>query len=295
MDIVFTTQTSATLFIMLSYRHSFHAGNFADVLKHIILIQSLESLGKKDKPFCCIDTHAGPGKYELDGDYALKNREFENGISKLWQRTDLPDCVAHYVSLIKRFNSTDNLNRYPGSPLITKQLLRDKDRLCVFELHSTEIKLLTAIANKDKRIKVVHADGLTGCLNLLPPFERRGLVLIDPSYEIKTDYQQVVESLVAMYKRFATGTFALWYPVIDRSRNQKLELAIKASGIKNVQLFELGLRKDSEEHGMTATGMIMINPPWTLMAEMKQVLPYLTEVLGHNGEGFYRIQTLVEE
>ena len=280
---------------MLSYRHSFHAGNFADVLKHIILIECLEYLRKKDKPFCCIDTHAGPGKYELDGDYALKNKEFENGISKLWQRTDLPEGVDHYVSLIKRFNSPDKLSRYPGSPLITKQLLRDKDRLCLFELHTTEIKLLTALANKDKRISVVHADGLTSGLTLLPPFERRGLVLIDPSYEIKTDYQQVVESLVAMHKRFATGTFALWYPVIERSRNQKLELAIKASGINNIQLFELGIRADSNEHGMTATGMIVINPPWTLAAEMKQVLPYLSEVLAHNGEGFYRIQTLAEE
>jgi 23S rRNA (adenine2030-N6)-methyltransferase len=280
---------------MLSYRHSFHAGNFADVLKHIILIQTLEYLSTKNKPFCCIDTHAGPGKYELDGDYALKNREFDNGIAKLWQRTDLPDCVAHYVSLIKRFNNPDKLTRYPGSPLITKQLLRDKDRLCLFELHSTEIKLLNALALKDKRISVAHADGLTSCLNLLPPFERRGLVFIDPSYEIKTDYQQVVAGLIAMYKRFASGTFVLWYPVIDRTRNQKMELALKASGIKNMQLFELGLRHDSNEHGMTATGMIIINPPWTLLAEMTQVLPYLADILGHNGEGFYRIQTLAEE
>jgi len=280
---------------MLSYRHSFHAGNFADVLKHIVLIQCLESLSKKDKPFCCIDTHSGPGKYELDGDYALKNKEFDNGITKLWQRTDLPEAVAQYVSLIKRFNSTDKLTRYPGSPLITKQLLRDKDRLCLFELHTTEIKLLSAEANKDKRISVFHADGLTGGSKLLPPAERRGLVLIDPSYEMKTDYQQVVESLIAMHKRFATGTYALWYPVIERRRNQKLELAIKASGIKNVQLFELGIRADSDEHGMTASGMIVINPPWTLAAEMKQVLPWLADVLGNNGEGFYRIQTLVAE
>jgi len=280
---------------MLSYRHSFHAGNFADVLKHIILIQNLEYLTKKDKPFCCIDTHAGPGKYELDGEYALKTREFDNGIAKLWQRNDLPECVARYVSLIKRFNSPDKLTRYPGSPLITKQLLRDKDRLCLFELHNTEIKLLTAEANKDKRINVFHADGLTSCLKLLPPTERRGLVLIDPSYEIKSDYQQVVETLVAMHKRFATGTYALWYPVIDRSRNQKLERAIKACGINNVQLFELGIRADSNEHGMTASGMIVINPPWTLAAEMKQVLPWLAEVLGNNNEGFYRIETLVSE
>lgn len=280
---------------MLSYRHSFHAGNFADVLKHIVLIQSLDYLTQKDKPLCCIDTHAGPGKYELDGDYALKNREFDTGIAKLWQRSDLPECVARYVSLVKRFNSTDKLTRYPGSPLLVKQLLRDKDRLCLFELHSTEIKLLTAEAHKDKRIQVVHADGLSSAVKLLPPPERRGLVLIDPSYEIKDDYQQVVETLAAMHKRFATGTYALWYPVIERRRNQKLERAIGASGINNVQLFELGIRADSSEHGMTASGMIVVNPPWTLVAEMKQVLPWLAEVLGNKGEGFYRIQTLAGE
>ncbi|MDP3878571.1 MAG: 23S rRNA (adenine(2030)-N(6))-methyltransferase RlmJ [Methylobacter sp.] len=280
---------------MLSYRHSFHAGNFADVLKHIVLIQSLDYLTQKDKPLCCIDTHAGPGKYELDGDYALKNREFDNGIAKLWQRSDLPECVARYVSLVKRFNSTDKLTRYPGSPLLVKQLLRDKDRLCLFELHSTEIKLLTAEAHKDKRIQVVHADGLSSAVKLLPPPERRGLVLIDPSYEIKDDYPQVVETLAAMHKRFATGTYALWYPVIERRRNQKLERAIGASGINNVQLFELGIRADSSEHGMTASGMIVVNPPWTLVAEMKQVLPWLAEVLGNKGEGFYRIQTLAGE
>ncbi len=280
---------------MLSYRHSFHAGNFADVLKHIVLIQNLEYLRKKDKPFCCIDTHAGPGRYELDGEYALKNREFDTGITKLWNRNDLPELVAHYVSLIKRFNSTGKLTRYPGSPLITKQLLREKDRLCLFELHSTEIKQLTAAADKDKRINVVHADGLKASLKLLPPFERRGLVLIDPSYEIKSDYQQVVETLIAMHKRFATGTYALWYPVIERSRNQKLERAIQATGIKNIQLFELGIHADSHEHGMTASGMIVINPPWTLADEMKQVLPWLADVLGNNGQGFYRIQTLAAE
>ncbi len=152
---------------MLSYRHSFHAGNFADVLKHIILIQSLEYLRKKDKPFCCIDTHAGPGKYELDGDYALKNREFDNGIGKLWQRDDLPECVARYVGLIKRFNSPGKLTRYPGSPLITKQLLRDKDRLCLFELHNTEIKLLNAVADKDKRITRISCRWLKKLLEIV--------------------------------------------------------------------------------------------------------------------------------
>ncbi|OYV18326.1 MAG: DNA (exogenous) processing protein [Methylococcaceae bacterium NSP1-1] len=280
---------------MLSYRHSFHAGNFADVLKHIILIKILEHLKKKDKPFCCIDTHAGPGEYALDEGYALKNREFENGIGKLWQRDDLPDSVANYVNFIKKFNNTDELSRYPGSPLIIKQFLRNKDRLFLYELHSTEIELLSAAVNRDRRIKVFHADGLKNVLGLLPPNEHRGMILIDPSYEIKSDYNLVIETLIQMHKRFATGTYALWYPVVERSRNKHLEKAIKNSGIKNVQLFELGIKTDTHEHGMTASGMIVVNPPWTLAADIQQILPWLADVLGIDGAGLYRIETLVGE
>lgn len=280
---------------MLSYRHSFHAGNFADVLKHIILIQLLEYFGKKDKPFCCIDTHAGAGDYALDSGYALKNREFENGIGKLWQRDDLPDAVASYVQLIKRANSNGNMTHYLGSPLITQQLLRNQDRLCLYELHSTDVDLLTTAIGRDKRVKVCYADGLKSALGLLPPQERRGLVLIDPSYELKTDYIDVPKALCAMHKRFATGTYALWYPVVERRRNQALERALQTSGIKNVQLFELGIAADSDEHGMTASGLIIINPPWTLTAQMQTVLPWLVNVLSNNNAGSYRIQTLVEE
>jgi 23S rRNA (adenine2030-N6)-methyltransferase len=280
---------------MLSYRHSFHAGNFADVLKHIILIKILEHLGKKDKPFCCIDTHAGPGEYALDEGYALKNREFENGIGKLWQRDDLPDSLANYVNFIKKFNNTDELIRYPGSPLIIKQFLRNNDRLFLYELHSTEIELLNLAVTRDRRVKVFHADGLKNVLGLLPPNEHRGMILIDPSYEIKSDYNLVIETLIQMHKRFATGIYALWYPVVERSRNKQLEKAIKNSGIKNVQLFELGIKTDTHEHGMTASGMIVVNPPWTLAADMQQILPWLADVLGIDGAGLYRIETLVGE
>ena len=280
---------------MLSYRHSFHAGNFADVLKHIILIKILEHLSKKDKPFCCIDTHAGPGEYALDEGYALKNREFENGIGKLWQRDDLPDSLANYVNFIKKFNNTDELIRYPGSPLIIKQFLRNNDRLFLYELHSTEIELLNLAVTRDRRVKLFHADGLKNVLGLLPPNEHRGMILIDPSYEIKSDYNLVIETLIQMHKRFATGTYALWYPVVERTRNKRLEKAIKASGIKNVQLFELGIKTDTHELGMTASGMIVVNPPWTLASEMQQLLPWLADVLGIEGAGLFRIETLSGE
>ena len=206
----------------------------------------------------------------------------------------MPDTVAHYVKLIQQANPDKSLTRYLGSPLIIQQLLRNKDRLFLYELHNTEVALLTAVIGKDKRVKVFHADGLKNALGLLPPQERRGLVLIDPSYELKTDYIDVPNALIAMHQRFSTGTYALWYPVVDRRRNQVLERAIQTSGIKNVQLFELGIAPDSSEHGMTASGLIIVNPPWTLMSEMQTILPWLVDILG-NGTGFYRIQTLVEE
>lgn len=280
---------------MLSYRHAFHAGNFADVLKHLILIRILEYLKKKDKPFCCVDTHAGPGAYALDSDYALKNREFDNGIGTLWQRHDLPDGVAAYVDLIRGFNGQEPLRRYPGSPLIAQQLLRDADRLFLYELHSTEIALLTETVSKDRRIKVFHDDGLKNAIGLLPPAGRRSLVLIDPPYEMKSDYQTVVDTLVKMHKRFATGIFALWYPVVERRRNDALERALQNSGIRNIQLFELGIQADTREHGMTASGMIVINPPWTLKPDMERVLPWLADVLGENGAGFFRTRELAGE
>jgi 23S rRNA (adenine2030-N6)-methyltransferase len=280
---------------MLSYRHSFHAGNFADVLKHTVLIKILEHLVIKEKPFCCIDTHAGPGDYQLGSDYALKNKEFENGIGRLWQCSNLSEPIAAYINIVKRFNSTEQLTHYPGSPLIIQPFLRTHDRLLLHELHSTEIQLLTTAVKKDRRIKVFHEDGLKHSLGLLPPKEHRGLILIDPSYEIKNDYQLVIESLIQMVKRFAIGTYALWYPVVDRKRNKHLEQAIKNSGLRNVQLFELGITTDTEEHGMTASGMIVINPPWTLANDMQQTLPWLADKLGIEGLGHYRIEILVNE
>ena len=281
---------------MLSYRHAFHAGNFADVLKHIVLIQLIDYLKKKDQGFCCIDTHAGAGDYRLDSSYALKNSEFSSGIAQLWQANDLPAAIAQYVHLINQANSTGSMTRYLGSPLIMQALLRPQDRLFLYELHNTEVDLLRSAIGKDKQVKIFHADGLKNALGLLPPQERRGLIFIDPSYELKTDYTEVPTTLIAMHKRFATGTYALWYPVVDRNRNQAMEKMLQNSGIKNILLIELAISEDNNEHGMTASGLIIVNPPWTLKAQMQTVLPCLVEALnGTNGTGFYRLQTLVEE
>lgn len=280
---------------MLSYRHAFHAGNFADVLKHLVLIQIIDHLKKKDKPFCYIETHAGPGIYELDSAYALKNREFETGIGRLWLRDDLPIPIAHYLEIVRVFNSTNSLLRYPGSPLIAQYLLRKQDRMFCFELHPTDALQLIAMFDKDRRVKAAHADGLKGCLGLMPPSQHRGLVLIDPSYEVKSDYDAVVETLIKMYKRFSSGTYALWYPVVDRSRIRHLERLLILSGIKDMQLYELAVAADNRQAGMTACGMVVINPPWTLKGVVADCLPWLCNVLQWNHQGSYRIKTLTEE
>ena len=280
---------------MLSYRHSFHAGNFADVLKHLVLINILGHLNKKPKPWCGIDTHAGPGDTILTSSYALKNREFDNGIGKLWQRHDLPAALAQYVESVRQLNADGELHRYPGSPLLFQQFLRESDRLFLYELHPSEIPLLSANVAGDRRIKAIHGDGLAAAVGLLPPKEHRGVVLIDPAYEVKDDYRRVVEVLLKYYQRFATGTFALWYPVVDRKRNQHLELALQNTALKNVHLYELGIQPDSVGHGMTASGMIVVNPPWTLAADMHSCLPYLADVLGIDGNGSYRISQLLAE
>jgi 23S rRNA (adenine2030-N6)-methyltransferase len=280
---------------MLSYRHAFHAGNFADVLKHLVLVRILDHLVQKDKPFCCIDTHAGPGTYALNGEYAQKNKEFESGIAKLWDRNDLPSVVAEYVDTVKQLNPPGRLMRYPGSPWLMQHWLRAQDRLFLCELHPTEVETLQGFASKDNRIKFIFGDGFQECIGLLPPRERRGLILLDPSYEIKSDYPQVIDTLVSGYRRFATGIYALWYPVIDRARMQQFERMIQKSGIKRIHLFELGIRPDTTERGMTASGMIVVNPPWTLATEMQQALPYLAQALGENGAGHYRCQELAGE
>ncbi len=283
-----------TALAMLSYRHAFHAGNFADVLKHLVLIQILDYLVLKEKAICFIDTHAGAGGYALNSGYAQQNLEFENGVGQLWQRHDLPEAVSRYLDVIKAINRSATLQYYPGSPLIIKHLMRPQDRLALFEWHPTELEALVKKFSKDPRIHIYPEDGLNQSIPLLPPIERRGLVLIDPAYEIKTDYQTVVSTLVSMYRRFATGTYALWYPVIERQRNQKLERQLRASGIKNILLFEWALCADHTKPGMTGCGMAVINPPWTLTATLQQTLPWLVNTVSDR-DGYYRIDPLVSQ
>ncbi|MCE2570269.1 23S rRNA (adenine(2030)-N(6))-methyltransferase RlmJ [Motilimonas eburnea] len=280
---------------MLSYRHSYHAGNFADVLKHLVAVRIFRHLNAKPKPYLYLDTHSGPGGYALNSEHAQKTQEYLTGIAKLWQQADLPEPIQDYVDLIKDFNEGGELNHYPGSPSIAKALLSEFDRLNLFELHSTEIELLKQSFPRQRRVQVEHGDGFRGLIAKMPPKERRGFVLIDPPYEIKSDYDKVVDAVKAAHKRFATGVYAIWYPVVERYRIRHMEQALIDSGIRNIQLFELGIKADTKERGMTSSGMIVINPPWKLKAEMDACLPLLSELLGENNQGFYRSEQLVAE
>lgn len=284
---------------MLSYQHGFHAGNEADVLKHVVLVACLEYMTQKPKPLLYVDTHAGAGGYALDSAQSQKTAEYRRGIARLWSLgDDLPEGLQSYLDVVRAFNqfagSQEALAFYPGSPWIAQALLREGDRLQLFELHPKEAALLQQGLVKKRGLSVFQQDGFQGLIAALPPKERRGLVLMDPPYEIKTDYEQVVSRLIQAHKRFAGGTYLLWYPVVERARIDQLEKALKNSGIRAIDLYELAIAPDTSARGMTASGMIVINPPWILKNQMNTLLPWLCQHLAE-GQGFYRIETLVEE
>lgn len=278
---------------MLSYRHSFHAGNFADVLKHIVLVEILEHLTAKEKAFEYIDSHAGAGLFDLSHGHAEKLGEYRNGIGRLWGE-DWKE-LRSYFGIIRACNASSSLIYYPGSPLIATQFLRPRDKAWLFELHPTDFRRLEKNTGDFRNVRVSCLDGHQGLLGVLPPASRRGLVLIDPAYEIKTEYEQVFATVKKAHRKFSTGVFAIWYPVVDRSRVKELELSLTGSGIRDIQRFELGLAPDSDDRGMTASGMIVINPPWKLFEKMSGLLPRLADVMGENGPGCYKCDTLVPE
>ena len=278
---------------MLSYRHSFHAGNPADVVKHLVLAQTLAHLAKKDKPFDYIDTHSGAGLFALDNQDMQKTKEFADGIAKLWDYQGDCEATSDYVELIKTFNK-EQLAFYPGSPKVAEHFLRRQDKGWFFELHPQDLALLEKNTQHKKSLRVQGSDGFKGLLGLVPPQSRRACVLMDPPFEIKSDYDKAVDTLVKAHRRFATGTYLLWYPVVERERIERLESRLIDSGIKNIQLFELATTADTDTHGMTASGIIAINPPYTLKAMMDKALPELVDILSDD-TGFYRSEQLVEE
>ncbi len=276
---------------MLSYRHAFHAGNHADVLKHLILVQLARHLAQKDKPFWYIDTHAGAGAYALDEGYATKLAEYRDGIGRLWQRPDLPPALADYVALVRSLNDDGRLRVYPGSPWLARQTLRTQDRLRLFELHSTDSELLAKnFSDLRDRVQVIAGDGFAGLRALLPPPPRRALVLIDPSYEIGSDYGGVVGALEEALHRFPTGTYVLWYPLLARPESRQLAGKLKRLPTAKWLHTTLSVRAVSGP-GMHGSGMFLINPPWTLAASLRETLPWLVDVLAQDAGAGYAVET----
>ncbi|HSH90204.1 MAG TPA: 23S rRNA (adenine(2030)-N(6))-methyltransferase RlmJ [Ramlibacter sp.] len=292
---------------MFSYRHAFHAGNHADVLKHTMLIAILRHLLQKDTALTVVDTHAGAGLYRLDGDYAGTSGEAADGVSKLFASLapakgsqpaikDIAPVIKDYMEIVASFNAGGQLKVYPGSPFIIQGLLREeaRDKLKLFELHPTDSKALAAnIAQlkAGRQVAAARQDGFEGLKAFLPPPSRRGLVLIDPSYEIKSDYQKVSACIQDSLKRFATGTYVVWYPIIPRPEAHELPRRLKTLSNQAGKPWlhaTLAIGQDEGRqtpgepergHGLTASGMFVVNPPHSLKPSMQLALPQILQVL----------------
>jgi 23S rRNA (adenine2030-N6)-methyltransferase len=279
---------------MLSYRHGFHAGNFADVLKHSLLTLSINALKQKDKPFVYVDTHAGAGKYSLKSDFSQKTGEYQQGIGRIWVAEQAPEELKDYLAAVRAENTGRQLVRYPGSPQLVRRLVRPQDRLQLSELHGSDYEILRQLYAGDKQVAVAKEDGLAMLIKKLPPIQRRGLILIDPSYEVKSDYNKMAETLQNAYQHFANGIYALWYPVIERAMTERLLQRIVDTGIASQLRIEHCVAKDGAVRGMTGSGILFINPPWQLESQAAALLPWLNRVLTDD-QGHWKIQWQVPE
>jgi 23S rRNA (adenine2030-N6)-methyltransferase len=307
---------------MFSYRHAFHAGNHADVLKHTVLIAVLRHLTQKDAALTVLDSHAGAGLYRLDGDYAETSGEAADGIVRLVHQgkpnvptseaarkimaDGLAPALQDYVDMVASFNSKDALRVYPGSPFIIQRLLGGRDKLKLFELHPTDAKSLSAnIAQLEagRQVAVLREDGFEGYKKFLPPPARRALLLCDPSYEIKSDYARVATMIADALKRFPTGTYAVWYPIIPRPEAHELPRKIKTLAIKagkswlnatlTVKSSKLTTTEtgDTKRPGLPASGMFVINPPHTLKALLQAALPQMAVVLAQDRNAAFTLES----
>ncbi len=297
---------------MLSYRHGFHVGNHADVLKHLTLVACLRAMARKETPYLYADTHAGAGAYALEEGYAAQNREWAQGVARLAPASpidatgplaastrsdepeaagDAPEAVLDYLSVLRSLGYGDG--RYPGSPAIAAALSRPGDRLALFELHPADHEALSALTAPDRRASVAKADGFSGLKGLLPPASRRGLVVIDPSYELASDYDKVVDALADALRRFATGCYLVWYPLLERPEAKALPGRLRllaspdgkaAKGLAASALdARLRVRAGAPgERGMAGSGVLALNPPWTLRPALESALPWLAARLGQD-------------
>jgi 23S rRNA (adenine2030-N6)-methyltransferase len=278
---------------MLAYRHAFHAGNHADVLKHITLTLVLRYMNLKDKPYRLIDTHAGAGGYSLEGQYAQKKGEYLQGVARLWDRdpAELPEAVADYMSLVREFNPEGQLEQYPGSPAFAKMLLRAQDQLRLYELHPTDHRILEAFLGSVKGAEVKDTNGFDGLKSQVPPSSRRAVVLMDPSYEGHGDYSKVIASLREAITRFPEGVYMVWYPQVSKLEAAQLPRRLEGLAPKGWLHARLTVQQpDSQGFGLAGSGMFILNPPYTLHDQLLAVLPYLTEVLAQYGGANYLLE-----
>ncbi|ENM5843064.1 23S rRNA (adenine(2030)-N(6))-methyltransferase RlmJ [Vibrio mimicus] len=279
---------------MLSYRHSFHAGNHADVLKHIVQSLILNSLQQKEKPFVYHDTHSGVGRYDLTHEWSEKTGEYKQGIARVWQQDNIPAELDSYLDAIRQLNQGETLRYYPGSPRVAHAHLREQDRMVLTELHPSDYPLLEQEFHRDRQVSIYKEDGFARLKASLPPQERRGLVLIDPPYELAKEYRDVVQAIAQSYKRWATGIYAIWYPVVNRCDIDDMLEGLQGLGIRKILQIELGVSPDTNERGMTASGMIVVNPPWTLESQMQTILPFLKQAIAP-ATGHYNVEWVVPE
>ncbi len=275
---------------MLSYLHGFHAGNHADVLKHTVQSLLLNKLKAKDKPFVYIDTHAGAGLYDLAGAEALKNSEFKGGIRKLLQAQERFPGLDDYYRIAQAHG-----NHYPGSPALAADLLRGEDRLILMELHNREVRELRKNLGDDSRIAIHQRDGFEGLMALVPPRPARGLVLMDPSYEVVEDYEKALEALNTAAARWPTGIYMLWYPVLSRQRDQSrlMRHRLKSSDFQNLLLAELRVREQQEEFGMCGSVLAIANAPWQFDEQLRALLPKLKALLAEDNTAGWKVEWLI--
>lgn len=296
-DKLYAQPTIAYNAVMLSYRHSYHAGNHADVLKHAILSQILRYMTQKDKAFTFFDTHAGSGKYRIELDEHPEKGDSFSGIRKIIEADDIPASLEAYASTCIRLSS--DCQEYPGSPEIARMFTRPIDQIVLMELHPSEIPVLKANYASEKRIHIHHRDGFAGLLALTPPQTSRGLAHIDPSYETINDWVKAADTLASVHKKWPAGILVLWYPVVGRkleecnAMKQKLASS-QIPGILDAELLVADVRSGPDGFGLSGSGMIIVNPPWTLHDEIAEFLPWLASVLGENGAGRWKLEWLSE-
>jgi len=280
---------------MLAYRHQFHAGNFADVFKHVLLVRLLLALRRKEKPFLYLDTHAGAGRYDLEHPWAQKNAEYRAGIARIFDGAGAPPLAAPYLDAVRAANPEGRLRHYPGSPLIARRLLRAGDRAVLSELNKKDCAALQELFAHDRQVVVRPMDGYQSLKAHLPPKERRGLVLIDSSFDRKHEFQRLTDALASAHARWATGVYAIWFPLMERSAMRDFELNLLASGIRRIDWLDLRLNEPGNAERLDGCGMIVVNPPYRFAEEAAVLLDWLARALAPHGKGVARRRVLVAE